>query len=77
MSLSRICSSDAAPLAAVSSASWPPVSEKKVTTVFPRQGHYAVDPKILAKYPPADISVERIGDLLNYNLELLLAVHNS
>ena len=51
--------------------------KKKVTTVFPRQGHYAVDPKILAKYPPADISVERIGDLLNYNLELLLAVHNS
>jgi FMN phosphatase YigB (HAD superfamily) len=37
----------------------------KVTTVFPRQGHYAHDPQALATYPPADISVERIGELLN------------
>jgi FMN phosphatase YigB (HAD superfamily) len=43
----------------------------RVTTVFPRQGHYANDPEILAKYPPADISVERIGDLLGYDLEAL------
>ena len=35
----------------------------RVTTVFPRQGHYAHDPKILADYPPADITIERIGDL--------------
>lgn len=41
----------------------------KVTTVFPRQGHYAHDPQVLATYPPADISVERIGDLLNYGRE--------
>jgi len=41
----------------------------KVTTVFPKQGHYANDPKILAEFPPADISVERIGDLLPYGLE--------
>jgi FMN phosphatase YigB (HAD superfamily) len=40
---------------------------EKVTTVFPRQGHYAHDPKIVAKYPPADITVERIGDLLQVN----------
>jgi FMN phosphatase YigB (HAD superfamily) len=40
----------------------------RVTTVFPRQGHYAYDPQALAAYPPADISVERIGDLLNYAL---------
>ena len=39
-----------------------------VTTVFPRQGHYARDPKILAAYPPADISIERIGDLIEYGL---------
>ncbi|HXO37070.1 MAG TPA: HAD family hydrolase [Candidatus Acidoferrum sp.] len=45
----------------------------KVTTVFPRQGHYALDPKILAAYPPADISIDRIGDLLNYKLESFLA----
>lgn len=36
----------------------------KVTTVFPRQGHYAHDPKEIGKYPPADVTVEKIGDLL-------------
>jgi FMN phosphatase YigB (HAD superfamily) len=36
----------------------------RVTTVFPRQGHYAHDPRILARYPPADVTVERIGELL-------------
>ena len=36
----------------------------RVTTVFVRQGHYATDPKVLQTYPPADISIERIGDLL-------------
>jgi hypothetical protein len=40
----------------------------RVTTVFPRQGYYARDPKALATYPPADISIERIGDLLEYDL---------
>jgi FMN phosphatase YigB (HAD superfamily) len=44
----------------------------RVTTVFPRQGHYARDPKALASYPPADISIERIGDLLELNLPSLL-----
>lgn len=44
----------------------------KVTTVFPRQGHYAHDPKVLASYPPADVSVDRIGDLLNYDLARLI-----
>jgi FMN phosphatase YigB (HAD superfamily) len=55
-------------LAAVK-ASW----RERVTTVFPRQGHYARDPEILARYPPADISVERIGDLLEYDLPTILA----
>lgn len=40
----------------------------KVTTVFPRQGHYARDPQIIASFPAADISVDRIGDLLNFGL---------
>ena len=40
----------------------------RVTTVFPRQGHYARDPKILGSCPPADVSVERIGDLLQVDL---------
>jgi len=37
----------------------------RVTTVFVRQGHYALDPEIEARYPPADVTVERIGDLLD------------
>ena len=45
----------------------------KVTTVFPRQGHYALDPKIIAAYPPADVTIDRIGELLNYTLDNLLA----
>ena len=39
----------------------------RLTTVFPRQGHYALDPKNLAGYPPADLSIARIGDLLQYH----------
>lgn len=45
---------------------------KRVTTVFPRQGHYAFDEKEVAKYPPADITIERIGDLLNFTLANLI-----
>ena len=45
----------------------------KVTTVFPRQGHYAKDPQALASYRAADLSVERIGDLLQYDLQSFLA----
>jgi len=37
----------------------------RLTTVFPKQGHYANDPKILADYPAADVSVDKIGDLLD------------
>jgi len=39
-----------------------------ITTVFPRQGHYALDPQILADYPPADLTIERIGDLLDFDV---------
>ncbi len=45
----------------------------RLTTVFPRQGHYAHDPKALATYPPADITVEQIGDLMDYDLPALLS----
>jgi len=44
----------------------------RLTTVSPRQGHYALDPKIVASYPPADITVERIGDLCDCDLAALL-----
>jgi len=44
----------------------------RLMTVFPRQGHYGLDPGNVAAYPPADISIEHIGDLLNYNLSAFL-----
>ena len=43
-----------------------------VTTVFPKQGHYALDSKVLAEYPPADIELASIGDLINYDLSSFL-----
>jgi len=46
---------------------------KKVTTVFPKQGHYALDKEANAKFPPADLAIERIGDLMNYDLAKILA----
>jgi FMN phosphatase YigB (HAD superfamily) len=39
---------------------------ERVTTVFPRQGHYARDKKAITKYQPADISIRRIADLLDH-----------
>jgi len=36
---------------------------QKVTTVFVRQGHYALDPKELSAYPAADYTIERISEL--------------
>ena len=42
----------------------------RVTTVFPRQGQYARDAKA---YRPADLTVERIGDLLAHDLPELLS----
>jgi hypothetical protein len=44
----------------------------RVTTVWPRQGHYALDPQVLAKYPHADLTLERIGDLVSYDQSVLL-----
>jgi FMN phosphatase YigB (HAD superfamily) len=41
---------------------------RRVTTIFPRQGHYAQDPKVLAAYPPADHSVDRIGEMLQFSI---------
>jgi FMN phosphatase YigB (HAD superfamily) len=48
------------------------VMEERLTTVFPRQGHYALDPHNIAAYPAADLTVERIGDLINVDLPALL-----
>ena len=49
---------------------------ERVTTVFPRQGQYAYDAKLLSALPPADVTIERIGDLLHYDLpRLRMAPH--
>jgi FMN phosphatase YigB (HAD superfamily) len=45
---------------------------ERVTTVFPKQGHYAFDPNILAEYPPPDIELAKIRDLLTYDLSAFL-----
>jgi FMN phosphatase YigB (HAD superfamily) len=44
----------------------------RVTTVFPRQGHYALDTAQVAKFPTPDITIERIGELQKYSLEEIL-----
>jgi FMN phosphatase YigB (HAD superfamily) len=46
---------------------------ERLTTVFPRQGHYAFDPAISARYPPADVTVERVGDVTAFDVAKLLA----
>jgi FMN phosphatase YigB (HAD superfamily) len=40
----------------------------RLATVFPRQGHYATDPAVPARYHPPDLAVERIGDLMQYGI---------
>ena len=43
---------------------------ERLTTVFPRQGHYAHDPDLAALAAP-DVTVEPIGDLLKHDLTTL------
>ncbi|HVC44640.1 MAG TPA: HAD family hydrolase [Candidatus Binataceae bacterium] len=45
----------------------------RVTTVFPRQGHYATDAAEVAKYPVPDVTIERVGDLLELDLPALVS----
>jgi len=40
------------------------VWKSRVTTVFVRQGHYALDPQAPVKYPAPDITLERIGEFV-------------
>ena len=41
---------------------------KRLSTVFVRQGHYAFNPKATEPYPAADITVERLDELLRFGL---------
>lgn len=45
----------------------------RVTTVFVKQGHYALDTDEVAKYPSADVEVGCISDLLDGTRTLLTA----
>jgi FMN phosphatase YigB (HAD superfamily) len=43
----------------------------RVTTVWPKQGHYVTDERV-ATLPPPDVTLGRIGEMLSWNLETLL-----
>jgi phosphoglycolate phosphatase-like HAD superfamily hydrolase len=43
----------------------------RLVTVFPRQGHYAHDPENIGKYMKPDVTIERIGDLLDMDVKRL------
>ncbi len=46
---------------------------ERLTTVFVRQGHYALDPHGVGAYPAADFTIERIGELADLDLSPLIA----
>lgn len=46
----------------------------RVTTVFPRQGHYALDQAEVAKYSTPDVTIERVGELIDYDLTTLASM---
>ena len=48
------------------------IMQDRLTTVFPRQGHYALDSAANASYPAADLNIESIGDLLDVDVRSLL-----
>jgi FMN phosphatase YigB (HAD superfamily) len=46
--------------------------QERLTTVFARQGHYALDPAVVAAQPDDDFTIERIGELVDLDLSQLL-----
>jgi FMN phosphatase YigB (HAD superfamily) len=44
----------------------------RVTTIFPKQGRYALEAAACADLPAADIAIARIGDLTKHNLLSLI-----
>ena len=49
----------------------------RLTTIWPRQGHYAHDPRAIAAYPTSDLTIDRIGDLINYDLPGLIGTETT
>jgi FMN phosphatase YigB (HAD superfamily) len=50
---------------------------RRVTTIFPRQGHYALDPALVAAHPPPDIAIARIGELTAFGRDELIEAGSS
>jgi FMN phosphatase YigB (HAD superfamily) len=50
--------------------------QDRLTTILPRQGRYALDVTNRRSYPPPDVTVDRIGDLADYDLPALLGETN-
>ncbi|MEO6626743.1 MAG: hypothetical protein ABIN37_18240, partial [Burkholderiaceae bacterium] len=46
--------------------------QDRLTTIFARQGHYALDPAVVASQPAADFTIERIGELADLDLSPLI-----
>ena len=46
---------------------------RSVTTIFVRQGHYALDAASVARYPRADMVFDRIGNLLDVTVDQIIA----
>ncbi len=44
---------------------------QRLTSIFPRQGHYALDTAAIAQYPAADVTIESIGALLAHDFSAL------
>ena len=53
------------------------VWHERLTTIFPRQGHYAFDPASIAAYPAADITIARIGDLADFDITRLVGAQEA
>ena len=48
------------------------VWKERLTTIFARQGHYSLDPAVVAAQPAADFTIERIGELADLDLSPLI-----
>lgn len=46
--------------------------QERLTTIFPRQGHYALDPQVVAAQPAADFTIAHIGELADVNFAPLI-----
>lgn len=46
--------------------------DRRVTTIFPCQGHYALDPQLVSSYPAPDFTIEHIADLVNLDFQTIV-----